>query len=204
MGIADGDIVKVVARMQDINGSDIINTYYYIASGVLALTDADFLTAVESELSTAYALMEDQMPSTVTPVDIKADKVSFVSGKVVQGDPVGTIPWTTWSGGQGAADGLPQGCAAVVDFTVTSAGVQGRKYMGPLTEATQSNGVLVGTCLADLAAFAAEVLDGFTAGGGQLTSIVMSTKYAAAIGLASAVVKAVVGYQRRRKSGVGA
>jgi len=203
MSIAAGDIVRVVAKMTDVNGSEIQNVYFFKNQGDATVSDGDFLTAIETRMSSAYGKIEDQMPSTLDPLEIEVDKVQFVSGKLDTIGSVGTVDWTTWSGGASAAEGLPQGNAAVVNFPTGVSGVVGRKYFGPLVEATQNNGELDNGALADLALMAAELLVDVLAGTELFENVIMSTKQAAPVQILGTVIRTVLGYQRRRKAGRG-
>lgn len=204
MAIQVTDRVRCVARMSDINGSLIENAYVLLHAGSAEVSNSAFLTAIEARLSAMYADIEAMMPNTLTPTDIVCDLVEFEGGVLKNLGHVGTIAWTTWSGGTGTGEGLPQGNAAVVNFPTASVGVQGRKYLGPFVENQQANGILESTFQSALATFAATLLSELSVGGQAFNSGVMSSKTANFVAYATAVIKAVVGYQRRRKSGVGA
>lgn len=203
MAFAQGAVAKVVATMQDENGSLIENVYFYQNTGAGDIVQSSFMTAVEAELSTMYAFIENYIPDTCLPVSIEADVVAFSGGKLIVTQNIGEIAWTTWSGGTGTGEGLPQGCAAVCSFPSVSPGAVGRKYFGPLTETAQGGGELISGLQTALASLIAEFLDGFSVGTDTCEPCVMSTKYAALKLLVSGIVNAVVGYQRRRKNGVG-
>jgi hypothetical protein len=203
MSIFADDWVRIVVRMTDINGSSIQNAYHYQHTGSGSVAEGAFLIAVESEMASMYGYIEDNIPDSLTPLDITCDVVDFSGGELVVLRNVGTIAFTTWNGGTATGDGLPQGNAAVVNLPTYEAGVLGRKYIGPLVEAVQNNGILGSGILADLATYAADFIGGFDASAEPFSPGVMSTKLAQGVLIASAVLNAVVGYQRRRKSGVG-
>lgn len=203
MAVEPGAIVRAVAKMTDINGSQIQNVYFYKHQGDTEVTAAAFLTALEIELSAMYAEIEDALPTTLTSFEIEADRVQFISGKLVTTVPVGTIDWTTWTGGVGTGEGLPQGNAAVLNFSTGIANVVGRKYLGPLMESSQANGELETSVQTLLAAYIVEYLSGFITSAQQFDAVLMSTKAAAVVGILEGIVRAVVGYQRRRKAGRG-
>lgn len=203
MPVAVGETVRVTVKMDDVNGSSIQNVYFYLNDGIATADNDDVLTAVEAAMSLNYTAIEGIMPDTLTPVEIDIDRVAFVGGELIVTGKVGTIPWTNWSGGTSTSDGLPQGNAAVINFPVSGPTVQGRKYIGPLTENQQSNGILTAPALATLVSFGAALLGDILVDDNQFRSGIMSTKSGAFAELASTIVKAVIGYQRRRKSGVG-
>lgn len=205
MAVIPGDVVRVIATQQDRNGSAIQNVFFFLHEGTSDCTNPAFMTAVETFISGCYGNMSTWIPSTCDPVTIKADVVWFVSGKLESKRPVGEVQWTTWGGGSGTGEGLPQGCAALLSFPANLVpGVQGRKYVGPLVEAAQDDGELVSSCQTSLADFATDLLTGFLVSAEDFLYVIMSSKEAEAVGTLVGIVKAVVAYQRRRKSGVGA
>ena len=204
MGLDAGEVVRAVAKMTDINGSLIENVYHWYNSGSIEVPSVDLLNAIEARLSTAYANIESHMPDTLTPLEIACDIVDFVGGVLKVVGPIGDIAWTNWAGGTSSGDGLPQGAAAVVNFPTLESGVQGRKYMGPLSEGSQNNGILTSTAQTNLGLFGDDVRAILTVSAQNLLSCLMSTKFDNFRTLAGVIVPAVIGYQRRRKSGVGA
>lgn len=203
MAVAVGDVVKCVAKLQDLNGSLIENIWFYRNDGTASVSNTDFLTAVETELSSLYTYFQSYLPSSLDTVSIACDIVIFISGKLTVSQPVGDVPWTTWSGGTGTGAGLPQGCAAVVNFPTVSPGVVGRKFFGPMTVAAQDDGELDSTFQGQLASFVTDYLGGMSVAGETFDPVLMSTKYAAYRDISSGIINSVVGYQRRRKAGVG-
>lgn len=203
MTVAPSNTIRVTCQQQDANGSVIQNVFFYRHDGAGNIADAVFMTAVEVEMSDLFTTIQAYIPNTCEPVSISADLVIFTGGKLNKVYTVGEVPWTTWAGGTGSGDALPQGCAAITNFSTATPGVVGRKYLGPLTETANENGILASAFQTALAAFVAELIDGFIMSTNQMTPIVMSTKMAMAIPLVEGIVKSIVGYQRRRKPGVG-
>ena len=154
-------------------------------------------------------LIREGVPSIINPFDENAIEAALQlreehGGKVTVIQPVGDIPWTTWSGGTATGDELPQGCAAVCNFPSVSPGVQGRKFLGVLVETAQANGTLSSAAQTAVGNFVTGLLNGFSYSAETFLPVLMSTKYAAYREIVSGIVKTVVGYQRRRKPGVGA
>jgi len=203
MPIEQGDVVKTVARMTDLNGQSIENAYFHKHTAVGDIADATFLTDMEADMSSLYGISQAIQPTSLTPVELVCDVVHFVSGELQHLRPVGSIAWDSWSGGTGTSDGLPQGCAAVVNFPTSSPGVTGRKYLGPLVEAINDDGELNSTALGYLASFIAYFLAGFTIDGHVLYPVLMSTKFSSEVGMIAGIAKSIIGYQRRRKAGRG-
>lgn len=203
MAVNADDVVRVVAKQQDMNGSSIQNVYFYQHNGGTPISNTQFLTAVEAHLSAAYAEIEALIPNTCEPVALACDVVDFEGGKVVVVRNVGDIAWTTWAGGIASGDNLPQGCAAVVNFPTESVGVVGRKFLGVLAETAQENGRLSSSAITDMAAYCAEILSGFLADSNPFDPVLMSTKAYTVAPIIAAIVNFIIGYQRRRKAGVG-
>lgn len=203
MTIAVGAVCRIIAQQQDVNGSIIQNVFHYQHNGTNPLIESTFLGYFENALSGAYAQIEDYIPNTCDPVSLVCDVVAFSGGKIVTTAPIGEIAWTTWAGGTGSGEGLPQGCAALANLTTFKPGVQGRKYVGPLTEGCQNGGVLIAAAQTALAAFAADIIGTMVPGGENFDPVVMSTKLSLPVFLQGVIAKAVVAYQRRRKAGSG-
>ena len=203
MAVNVGDVVKCVAKMQDTNGSLIENVYFFKHNGTAAVSNTAFLTAVEAEISALMAYIQGYIPNSCTPVSIACDAVIFYEGKMTVLRTIGEVPWSTWGGGTATGAGLPQGCAAVVNFPTETPGVVGRKFFGVLTEGAQDGGSLLTAVQTALGTLIVDYLAGFLTGSEQFDPVVMSTKMSAAVALVSGIVNAVVGYQRRRKAGVG-
>lgn len=203
MIVVPGDVIRVICKQADVNGSLIENVFFWRHDGSGAIADTAFLSSIENKCSAIYNQVSAEIPTTCNPYEIECDLVEFVSGRLTTIGPVGTIAWTTWAGGTSSTDGLPQGCACVINFPTASAGVQGRKYVGPLTEGGQGSGNFGAPTLAAMANFANEFLTALTITTETFTPVLMSNKFATAVEIVGAVVRAVVGYQRRRKAGRG-
>lgn len=203
MPISAGDVVRTVCRMTDINGSFIENVYHWWHGGSSDVFESAFLIAAEAMFSTAYTEIQAILPDSLEPLEIAADVVGFVSGVIETLKPVGDIAWTTWGGGTATSDGLPQGAAAVVNLPTYNSGVQGRKFVGPLVEGRQNNGILDTTALTALAAYAIDVITTMVVSTETFSPGVMSSKLGQFVVYAGSIIPSVIGYQRRRKSGVG-
>lgn len=203
MAIFPNTRLRVVARMQLDTGTVVENVYHLVTSGSDQCTDSAALSAIEAWLAGAMSRLTAHMPTALDALDITVDEVTFSGGRWVTVRTLGTIPWTNWAGGSSSAEALPSGTAGVVTFSTAVPGVQGRKFLGPFTETVQAAGVWTSTVLAALALYAGDILSGTSAGTITFGSAVMSTKVGNSVALLAGVVRAIVGYQRRRKTGVG-
>lgn len=203
MSLGSGEYCRVTAILTDTNGSQIQNVYYFRHTGGTTLQNAALATGIEAFMSTLYEIIDTYIPTSVTPYLISLDKVAFVDGELQVTADLGSIAWTTWAGGESSSDGLPQGVAAVVNFPVDEPRVQGRKFLGPFAESAQEDGDLISAVLAEVAAYAAALISGTSFGGATLNNFIASSKTAAFIEVTAYVANAIMGYQRRRKKGVG-
>jgi hypothetical protein len=145
-------------------------------------------------------------------VDRVADVVHASDVKVYEYDPVdedwdevGSNTWDDFF--NGATDMFPHGVAAVVHAKTTDPDVQATKYLAGLTENQALDSDLIANAVTDLALFC----DLWTtarvgaATGGDITPGVWSVAQGQFRGfLGGYVVNSLLGYQRRRKPGVGA
>lgn len=204
MSIAVGEVVRVVCKLIDVNGSQIQNVFYAYHSGSSPVAEATFLSDVETKLSATYGLVSTLIPNTTTSDEISCDVVEFIGGKETVVRPVGDIAWTTWSGGTASGEGLPQQDCALVQFPAGSTSLRGSKYIGPLAETAQANGSLTSAAVSALTSWAAAVVSGFIVDTTeQFYFAIMSTKFATHIKLASSIINSLVATQRRRRAGRG-
>jgi hypothetical protein len=107
---------------------------------------------------------------------------------------------------QASEDQLPRGNAALVNAKTTDPDVSGKKYIGGLTEAAITGGLLNGGTLNAITAWAIDWYTPFTGGesGATWTPGVWSVKNTVFKALSGTLItSSVMAYQRRRKRGVG-
>lgn len=204
MPLGLGDVVRVSVRHALSAEQDHVNVYYYECTLPMSGSDAEIVSDIENEMSTAYSLLTTHLTNTATPVDVKVDEVAFVGGveKVIRN--VGTVPFTPTSPPAAAGEPLPPGVAALVKFLTGIGKTYGRKFIGMFAEGAQSDGVLVAGVLTALEAFAAVLLStisGTTSG--TLQPGVMSKPNAAFVPFTVYDVASQMAYQRRRRPGTG-
>jgi hypothetical protein len=137
--------------------------------------------------------------------------IEAVEIKVYVWDPVDTdwdeVSARTWTDPfADAADPLPHGVALVQSFRTTNPDVDGRKFWGGFTEGEQAAGSWVAGLLTDAIASGVDVIEEYTDGtsGNVYTPGVWSpTREAFLVYSGTFLTNAIVGYQRRRKPGVG-
>lgn len=202
MAISTGDIMRIVVSMIWDDGNIMQNVYAAQITGAGGpWTDADVLDDLEDWADAMYANLVSEVSSFVDGNEI----FGYVWDPVGQDfDLFGSEPWAWLPTNVGSE--LPRGVALFLKAPTNDPDVQGRKYLGGLTE----NEVSVG--LWDAGVIAAAVLyggDWITPFIGALTTAtitpgVWSVKNKTFHNFDTEVnIVTIPAYQRRRKRGVG-
>lgn len=153
----NGDIWRVVANMS-YEGNDVQNTYYCRLNGNVSDPDADILDLIADHLDTAYG-------EIVTAMDIRLHFDSITAYSVTQSLYIGAVSWPVLTTGTSNTGMLPPGVAALVLFPTGVLNSQGRKFFALYgLGRTDTNGTPSTTALTELAAYAADIVAGFTYG----------------------------------------
>lgn len=200
--ISNGDLLKIVVTMAFGDSHVVQNVFAAIISGgggpwdvIDVLDDLDvYLTAVYDNIT---SIIDDGLDGT----DIDA----FVYDPIDDDfDDIGNEPWG-WTPTSNGAE-MPRGVAALVVAPTTDPDVQGKKYIGGLTEELFTGGVLTGAALTAIINWATDWIDPFTGSvsGATYTPGVWSTILKDVIPFRDSFsTNAIAAYQRRRKRGVG-
>lgn len=202
MAISTGDVLRMVVSMVWDDGNIMQNVYAAQITGAGGpWTDADVLDDLEDWADAMYANIVGQVSSFVDGNEI----FGYVWDPVGQDfDLFGTEPWTWLPTNVGSE--LPRGVALFLKAPTSDPDVQGRKYLGGMTE----NEVAVG--LWDAASIAAAALYGGdwilpfigTLTTATITPGVWSVKNLNFNDFDTEVnIVTIPAYQRRRKRGVG-
>jgi len=202
MAISDGTILRVVASLLFPDSVIAQNVFHLVATDLSGGNDEDDVVAdMEEYIDDIYANLVSQMADTITAGEIKVYEYDSVDDDF---DEVGT---GAGSFAPSAADQmLPHGCALVQNFYTIDPDVQGRKFWGGIHEGGQNAGNFSSTPMNAAIAAAADVIATFvsTALSNQYTPVVWSPTGKVAKTYSGTVgTNAIVGYQRRRKAGVG-
>ena len=138
------------------------------------------------------------MPDDVTPETVQV--VNLTANRTM-----GELPWgPAFSGGTSTANSYALGVAAVARLLTATRGVQGRKFLGSLSEsAIGDDALLDSSALLNVVDFVLHLLDNWAIEGGSCTPVVYNRLTRAAAAIMGYVVGAIPGYQRRRKQGLG-
>lgn len=200
--LAANDILKVVVALAYPDSVVAQNIFWILFDGDGTSLDVDdVLDDLETWVEAMYAIILSAESTQVSLDDMTAyvydaseDDFDEVGSRTVTG--VGTS----------AVEYLPQGIAVVQNGNTVDADVQGRKFWGGLTEATQDDGGLAAGQLANFAALGLEWVSPFIGadtGSGFTPGVYSLTKSAFKNFSGVVATNLTMGYQRRRKPGVG-
>lgn len=198
--ITAGDVLKIVIAliMPDNVIAQLVLNY------IMTIGDdqdpADVLIDIVAQLETAWAHIDGDVVDGVTG---DTAKLSLYDTVLNQWDELAA---RSISGFDGTSVGemLPHGAAGVVRFFTGVGRRQGRKFIPGLDESSQVDGTLTAGAVANLLLFGADWDDVVTSGGASFKPCVYNEALEDHEGFNQTfTVNTIIGYQRRRKSGVG-
>ncbi len=200
MTVTTGDIVRATVNLI-LPGPNIAqNVYHYLAGAGVAESETNVINTLSFLINSTYVNIDSLLANTITPGEI-AFAVSNDNGATYSD--IGTGAFTTFAPSS-VNDMLPHGAAAVCRFAGVGTGRQGRKFISGITEAHQDESTLTAGAVTGLVFFALAVTSNATVAGGQLLAGWQRSNPLGFIQYSGSVfVNTVMGYQRRRKPGVG-
>jgi len=205
MAVVDQDILRVSLNFELDDGTQYQNVYHMIRDGEDVHSVQDHLDAIEVKMELAYADIQSLVSTAVTEQLCFVDRVEFNEivddWRIVEN--VGTF--TPLFEPSGSTDGIPYQCAPYIFFKTQRPRTVGKKFLFPVDEFVQNDGILSGPAITAITAMATELLTNIALGGdATLTMGVPRTGVSAWFNFLVAVVSDVIGTQRRMKPGVGA
>lgn len=203
MSIAEGTIIKIAQNYLLPDEQTAVNVYWAEVNnnaGPGDLADADVLVAVSNWLDLLYAEVVATMADVVISTICEVWTVNEVTGDLT---PVGDEA-TTWDG-TSVNDPLPNGVSAICSMKTSETDVTGRKFLAGYHDTAADDNNLITTALVRLVDFALYWATQYVdANDVVLDPGVYSTALASFFGATGTIIaNAIVGYQRRRKPGVG-
>ncbi len=202
MSIASGTVLRVVASL--------LFPDNVIAQNVFNLVVTDLVTSDDEEdvvldcvdyIEALYTAIRTVMFNGLESSDVKVYEFDPLDNDWDEvGTGANTITYT------GAAEMVSHGVAAVVHMRTIDPDTQGTKYLGGFVESSYNASNIGAPTLTALAAFLVTWYTPFSgaATGGDFSPVVWSpTGTVARLARESGYVNGQVGYQRRRKPGVG-
>lgn len=202
MSLTVGDVLKVVAVLQWVDG-DIMQNVFNIeivgSGGPFDPGDVvdDMVTWMDDVYGASPARVSDD-------VDGSEVRVYVWDAGDQDWDEVGIDSFTFL--GTDAADVLPRGVALLINAKSLDPDVNGKKYFGGATEVTQTDGLWTAAMIASYVGVATEWVQNFTGAvsGADFDPGIWSVKQKAFHGMSNTIIiPSIPAYQRRRKQGVG-
>lgn len=202
MSVEAGAILRCVAELI-MPGSTVAQNVYYATFNDTggSNADQDVVDDVGAWLNSLYNELRHEMTSATTAGQVK---VYIWDDVGLDWDELGSFTMTFVN--DGAGEMLPHGVAAVITARTFDPDVNGRKFFAAFSEASQSESSLVGSALLALLEAAEIWVTTFT---GTATGSTFYPGVWSVVGLIFRrmvdhyIINGTMGYQRRRKPGVG-
>lgn len=200
--IPDNTVLRLVASILLPDQVIAQNVFYLLFRDTGASADADdLLSDCVDYIEGIYADFNGYIMATAAAAGLQVYNYDAVDD---DWDEVGSLPWT--DGFSAGGDMLPHGVAAVLHAKTTDPDVQATKYIAGMNEASSEGSDLITAAITALVLIVSDWVqdDVGAATGGDLQPGVWSPKNTAFFQFNNiGVVNHLVGYQRRRKPGVG-
>lgn len=201
MAISVGDVLKVTAKWIWDGATDMLNVFTCVVGSPPA-NQAQAIDAVIEWIEGIYSNILVDISN-----DVVADNITIFN---MTDDVLETIsPWDTIAVGGAAPETLPSGTAGYVFARTGKKRARGRHHFPVFTEGSQADSLLIGAVTTRMAAAVSDWINDFTSAAGvDLIPGVWSESTVPVIDVGfepflNGVVIVDVGYQRRRKLGVG-
>jgi len=203
MTIVNGDVLRITVNFLLPDGTQYQNIYHMIAQFVASFGNSTVTSEIETWVETVYATVITMVNSGTAEQVSSVDKVAWSGTEWAVTENVGTfVPAFAPTG---AGDICPNQISPFVVFKTERPRSVGRKFMFPVMEVDQNQGILVSSAITLLVAFAASVMTDITmAPLSTLIPGIPRTTVNSFLTFLLAVVTDIVGTQRRRRPGVGA
>lgn len=198
MATVSGNIIRVAAR-QLLNARDeVVNVHHFTVQTTGTGGDQGVLDEVGGKMSLAWVELDQIITIAQEPNIIDVYNVS-------QDYPLGQVTWgSAYTGGTASGDGMPFGVAALVIWSTATKRVQGKTYLGSISEAAVTNAAINGTSVTAIAAFC-DVLtdDAAVVNDWDLRLGVWSRSAGQMRPITARRISTNPAYQRRRRAGRG-
>ncbi len=203
MTIEQSDVLRVTCNFILQDGTQYQNVYHYLFDGVGVIADATIVTEFAAQMQTAYEALEDLIRNDILNDLSSVDLVDFVTDQWEVIRNVGTFTLTIL--GTQAGDAIPNMSSAFVTLKTARPKSVGRKFLFPVVEAEQAQGILTPAAVTDIVAYTdAIIADIVVAVVNALQPGIVRTGINDVLLYTVGVVTNVIGTQRRRRPGVGA
>lgn len=203
MSVQVGDILRVVAVAYFTDGNLIENVFNAVIGGTGGPYDEDDI--VLDALAWVNNMWANFTSSISNELDGSEVKTYIYDSIDDDWDEVGSVGWTF--NPTGTPDTLPRGVAALANARTSDPDVQGKKYIGGLTEGQMSDSLWEAGFITLMLLFAADWVTAFaggTSGASWIPGVWSPTETNFFPMSGSIIIPTIPAYQRRRKQGVGA
>jgi len=195
--VAVGDIIRVTARMQIQNLDDLVNVFHYKVVTNSTLSDDAFMIEVAADLDASYQIINPEISSLVTYVDIDGQNVT-------QNELLPAKPWPVLVNGADIGALLPQQVAACVFYRTLTPKIRASKFLGGYTEnSNNAVGAIDAAAITNLTTYGVDALVGINQPNVVATYGAYNKPLDRFTPVVQSVVPAVWRTQRRRRPGVG-
>lgn len=193
-----GDYLRVVASMYLDIGVTVQNVFFLRVQGPTNPGDDDVLDDCGEYLEAIYTEILTELPDSM---DFTEYSVQNVTADVS----IGTAAWPSLTTGSNVSDTLPSGDAGLLLARTSTPGHHGRKFFGPMSEASVDGGLPNSTALAALTAAGQEAYtDPFTSTNSfTYNPVIYDDVAATGRTVREWQADADIAYQRRRRPGRG-
>jgi len=202
MAISSGTVLKIVASLLLPDASLAQNVFYAVITDLVTSDDDDDVVSdMVDWVEAMFFQIVDEVSSQVASAGLTVYEYDSVDG---DWDEVGTTTWDDFFDGSG--DMLPHGVAAIVHAYSLDPDVAGRKYIAGLIESVCAESDLTAGAITALGDFGTQWTTprtGTATGGTIAPGVWSNAQDQFRAFLVDYAVNGVVGYQRRRKPGVG-
>ena len=203
MSLSEGTILKIAASIL-LNDEQTAMQIFWASlaedGGSGPLDEDDVLDACGNWMDQLYANVEGAIADTIIGGLVEVWEVDVLTGVLT---PIGDAV-QTWVG-LSANDALPNGVAAIGAIKTTNTKVTGRKFIPGFNDDSATDNNLAPGTLATLVLFVADWVTSYTDPNSVLLhpGVYSTTFNNFYVTTGVAIANAIVGYQRRRKPGVG-
>lgn len=207
MTVTHNDVLRVRAIIEMPDLVQAQNVYYWQLDDPTPNnpTNAQIETALDTKVTAMYT---DLVGSITDEEEVDHIEIERVEWDVDHWETVENLTdKSILVTGSGDFDMIPHGGAGVVTGNTARPQTRARKFLPGLLEAQITESTMGGSMLAAIGAFAVEwLLDQLVTGAAYLVPVVLGQSGASAgliYPITEAVISSIIGYQRRRKPGVG-
>lgn len=197
------EVVRFTANFTLDDGSLTQNVYHAMKIGSVEATNEEVVEAIEDWVEEMYVEIANRTRTGITPALSSIDKEVWVTDKWMISENIGV--YTPTFTPSDAAVALPNQSSCFVTFKTARPTSIGRKFLFPMTSSNVIGGILTGTLVTSLTAYAAVAVNNFVMDIlNELVPGVPRTSENTFLPFTLAVVTNVSGSQRRRRPGTGA